>query len=312
MVMLRFLAHGNRFLEFALSHNALIISPDHRLLPEASGTDVLDDVEAFSTWMHDQLPSIAIREAWPASPDLGRVAAIGASSGGYLAMQMALLFSHKIDLKAVMSVCAPLNDISSGTLVPRGPRRILGSWPPPPRQAEALIRDYIRGIKPGTVRSEGDPADMWPMLLSIAREWNFLLPFSSVRCLSIRANIYYSFDNPLTRGGPITHLLIEQAWLPRLLGLRKNPRLDLTKTLDKVESIPPLWISHSEQDSIVSPIGTPDGRISPILTSLCAVSDSCRMLDRVCESGGREISRKSSPSYTEAGRSYVDRCLKHE
>ena len=160
-----------RFLEFALSHNALIVSPDHRLLPEAKGTDVLDDVEAFANWMHDELPSIAEQESWHASPDLARVAAIGASSGGYLAMQMALLFSAKVDVKAVMSVCAPLNDPSSGTLVPKGPRRILGSWPPAPRQAEALIRDYIRGVKPGTVRTEGDPVDMWPMLLSIAREF---------------------------------------------------------------------------------------------------------------------------------------------
>lgn len=192
MVTLEFPWIRCRFLEFTLSHNALIISPDHRLLPEATGTDVLDDVEAFADWMHDQLPSIADREAWHASPDLGRVAAVGASSGGYLAMQMALLFSKKIDVKAVMSVCAPLNDISSGTLVPRGPRRILGSWPPPPRQAEALIRDYIRGIKPGAVRSEGDPADMWPMLLSIAREWCFFFFFSFplVWCLSIRANVY--------------------------------------------------------------------------------------------------------------------------
>lgn len=134
--------------------------------------------------MHDDLPSIAERESWHASPDLGRVAAIGASSGGYLAMQMALLFSSKIDVKAVMSVCAPLNDPSSGTLVPRGPRRILGSWPPSPRQAEALIRDYIRGIKPGTIRSEGDPVDMWPMLLSIAREcyfpFHFLLTLGNI------------------------------------------------------------------------------------------------------------------------------------
>jgi pimeloyl-ACP methyl ester carboxylesterase len=169
-----------RFLEFALSHNALIISPDHRLLPEANGTDVLDDVEAFSNWMHDELPSIADRESWHASPDLGRVAAIGASSGGYLAMQMALLFSTKIDVKALMCVCAPLNGIGSGSVVPRGPRRILGSWPPPPRQAEALIRDYIRGIKSGTVRSEGDPLDMWPMLLSLVRECFFPILFLSI------------------------------------------------------------------------------------------------------------------------------------
>lgn len=182
-----FPSHGNlksmqiseccRFLEFAQEHNALVISPDHRLVPEANGTDVLEDIETFSNWIHDELPSIAERESWHASPDLDRVAAIGASSGGYMALQMALLFSTKVNVKAVMTVCSPLNDISSGTLVPKGPRRILGSMPPPPRQAEALIRNYIRGIKPGAVRTEGDPADMWPMLLSVAREYRFPLQF---------------------------------------------------------------------------------------------------------------------------------------
>ena len=50
----------------------------------------------------------------------------------------------------------------------------------------------------------------------------------------------------------LAHSLTEQGWLPRFLGVKKNPQLDLTQTLDKVDSIPPLWISHSEQDSIVS------------------------------------------------------------
>ena len=86
-------------------------------------------------------------------------------------MQIALLFPERVAVKAIISVCAPLNDVSSGTAVPRGHRRILGCWPPPPRQAEAVIREYIRSIKPGAVRSEGDPVDMWPMLLSMAREY---------------------------------------------------------------------------------------------------------------------------------------------
>lgn len=158
-----------RFLEFALSHNALIISPDHRLLPEANGVDVLADVEKFSAWMHDELPVIADKEGWSASPDLDRVAVVGASSGGYLAVQMAVLFSTKVNVKAIMSVCGPLSMTSGGTFTPRGHRQILGSWPPPPREAQALIRNYIRDLKPGAVRLEGDPADMWPLLLSIMR-----------------------------------------------------------------------------------------------------------------------------------------------
>lgn len=173
----------HRFIELAFTHNALIITPDHRLLPEANGTDILADVEAFSTWLHSSLPSIAATESWHAAPDMDRVAAFGASSGGWLAMQMALLFPAKVKLKALMTVCAPLNNTSGGNNIPKGPRMILGSWPPPPREAEALIRGYMRSAKAGSVRSAGDPADMWPMLLSIARELLLLLLVCAVRCL---------------------------------------------------------------------------------------------------------------------------------
>ena len=37
-------------LEFALSQDAMIVAPDYRLLPEACGADILDDMDAFWTW----------------------------------------------------------------------------------------------------------------------------------------------------------------------------------------------------------------------------------------------------------------------
>lgn len=158
-----------RSLQFAQSQSALIISPDYRLLPEANGSDILADVDEFSNWMRDELPSIADRESWHASPDLGRVACIGESGGGWLAMQSALLFSAKIDIKAVISISAPLDGSCTAKYTVPGPKVILGARPPPPREAEALIREYMRSFKPGAVRSEGDPAEMWQLLLCIFR-----------------------------------------------------------------------------------------------------------------------------------------------
>jgi len=162
--------------------------------------------------MRDGLPSIARRESWRASTDLTRVASLGESAGGNLALQSAFLFSSKIDIKAVICVSTLLGGSGSTKHTVPTPRVILGSRPPRTRQSEALIRDYIRNIEPGAVRSEGDPTKMWPLLLSI----------------------------------------VQQAWLPGLLGIKTNARLNLTLLLEEMESIPPLWIIHSKQDSVVS------------------------------------------------------------
>lgn len=163
------LTSAHRTLELALSRSAIVISPDYRLLPEASGVDILTDVEAFWTWMQRELPLIAARESWPAYPDLSRVVVLGESSGGYLAVQSALLCSTKINIKAVISISAPLDGSATmRTMVP-GPRMVMGARPPPPRQAQTLIRDYIRHGEPGVVRTEGDPLEMWTLLLSLLR-----------------------------------------------------------------------------------------------------------------------------------------------
>ncbi|CAI6338613.1 unnamed protein product [Periconia digitata] len=200
-------------IEFALSRNSIIVSPDYRLLPEASGSDILDDIRAFWEWMKNDFISVSERERWHARPNLGQVACMGESSGGYLALQSALLGSSGIDIKVVITISAPLDgDICIKRFGIPSPRMILGSWPPPPRRAEAIIRDYIRAIKPGTVRTEGDPVAMWPLLMCI----------------------------------------VQQARMPRLFGYQKNILLNATAMIDQANKLPPMWIIHSEQDSLVS------------------------------------------------------------
>ncbi|KAF4629656.1 hypothetical protein G7Y89_g8490 [Cudoniella acicularis] len=199
----------HRVIEFALSHKAVIISPDYRLLPEANGTDILADVQAFSQWVHDELSTILRHHHPDVTLNLDQVLAFGESAGGYLALQSAVLFSNILDIKAVISVSGPL-DNRVNAIVP-GPRVIMGMRPPSPRQAEALIREYIRKNKPGTVRTEGDSTEMWPLLLSIH----------------------------------------QQAWMPRLLGFKRDGRLSLTDSIAAEPCrLPPLLIIHPEHDSM--------------------------------------------------------------
>ena len=137
------------------------MAPDYRLLPEATGAEVLDDVQDFWRWLHNTLPTLTT--TWNAVPDLTRLACTGQSAGGYLAVQSALLFGELSQIKVVASMGGSLNTDIPSCRVP-GPRLILGRRPPPPGKAEQIIRTYVRSIQPQTVRTGGNVVDMWEFL----------------------------------------------------------------------------------------------------------------------------------------------------
>jgi len=197
-----------RLIEYALSKEAIIVAADYRLAPEANGTDILNDMEAFWSWLATTLPSIAHAQAWQAQPDLTRILCVGQSTGGCLAVQSALLHPE-LDIKAIVSLYAPLEyDVPTFT-VPH-PRRILGTMPPAPRQAEAIIRSYAKKNK-GHVRTAGDPAHMWELLLCV----------------------------------------MQQGRVPTFMNAWSDPRIDIISLLKEVKRIPPIWLIHGEDDTVV-------------------------------------------------------------
>lgn len=154
-------------LEFALSQDAMIVAPDYCLLPEATGADVMDDMDAFWTWFLDTLPRVTEFESWSVRPNINRIICAGHSAGGIIALHSALERPDAA-VKAVVSLYGPLySDVPE--LKMTRPRRILGSWPPPPRQAEANIRSYIQRTK-GTVRTHGDVMKMWGLVTCILQQ----------------------------------------------------------------------------------------------------------------------------------------------
>ncbi|RDL36342.1 uncharacterized protein BP5553_05694 [Venustampulla echinocandica] len=141
-------------LEFALSQDAMIVAPDYRLLPEATGADVMDDMDAFWTWFLGALPSVAESESWSVRPNVDHIICAGHSAGGIIALHSALERPDAA-VKAVVSLYGPLYGNVTELKMAR-PRKILGSWPPSPRQAEVNIRSYIKRTK-GSAATDGEP-----------------------------------------------------------------------------------------------------------------------------------------------------------
>ncbi|KAK4155641.1 Alpha/Beta hydrolase protein [Chaetomidium leptoderma] len=194
-------------LEFALSQRAMIVAPDYRLLPEACGADILQDMDAFWTWFLGTLPGMAASESWRVRPDVDHIVCAGHSAGASIAAHSALE-RPDAGIKALVSFYGALFD-SPDFKIAR-PRMIAGSWPPPPREAEAKIRSYIRRTK-GTVRTDGDPAEMWELFTSI----------------------------------------LQQGRLPRIYNQRPDPRLNILGRIEAKKSLPPIWLVHGQNDSVV-------------------------------------------------------------
>ncbi|KAM3504770.1 hypothetical protein MY11210_008228 [Beauveria gryllotalpidicola] len=205
------LARFDRALDFALAKGAIVISPDYRLMPEANGTAILADVEAFWHWVGAELLSLADKESWKGYPNIEQVITIGHSAGGYLAMQSWFLAPSRIKIKAIISISAPLDHKSVLQAQVPGFQDLGMVEKISSREAESFIKNFIAGLEPNSMRTSGDPIEMWMLFASISR----------------------------------------QGQIPRLLGFKKDHRLVLSSNFDRVDTMPPCWIIHTSEDSIV-------------------------------------------------------------
>lgn len=130
-------------LELAETHNAVIISPNYRLLPEATGVQILEDVDDFWGWLHSEALT-KILSPHQVDLDLDRVLAAGDSAGGILSIYLTL--SYPDQLRAGTAAYPQL------------------SWDPPaifPPSVNAMnaevpasyIDEYLAGLSPGYVES---------------------------------------------------------------------------------------------------------------------------------------------------------------
>ncbi|KAK4441997.1 Alpha/Beta hydrolase protein [Podospora aff. communis PSN243] len=156
-----------RLLEFAETKGAVVVSPCHRLLPEASGCDILDDVRDFWAWLNTSLARVVSATRDDVSVDLDRIAVAGQDSGGVLAL-LSVTDMSQVRLKmAIGQYCAM--DAESAVFNQKPPLLL-------PDQ-ESHLSDYLARIRPGTFRLSS-PYPEYAELLSAALEtgrWRELL-----------------------------------------------------------------------------------------------------------------------------------------
>ncbi|KAJ3342151.1 hypothetical protein HDU83_006220 [Entophlyctis luteolus] len=131
-------------LEYTLKHSAVMVTPDYRLMPEATGLEIVEDMADFWTWVLDgSLQRTIDDQVAGIEVDLAHILAYGDSAGGYLALQSGFLRPREIN--AVLSVF-PMTS-NEGKVTP------FGNAPTPTR----YLDEFLASIKPGAVVSSATP-----------------------------------------------------------------------------------------------------------------------------------------------------------
>lgn len=70
-----------RLIDFSEAQEAIVVTPDYRLIPEANGLEQLDDVQDLWKWVHQSLPTEISKISSKLSVNLDRIAVAGESAG---------------------------------------------------------------------------------------------------------------------------------------------------------------------------------------------------------------------------------------
>ncbi|KAI7969143.1 hypothetical protein EIK77_006048 [Talaromyces pinophilus] len=138
-------------LDLALNHNAIIISGNYRLMPEATGLQILEDVEDLWTYIHSPtLASLLHSRPIPIELDLDRLIVVGDSAGGLLGASLAL--SHPDDIRAGI-LAYPMIDVRSDAFCTPREKRITGL----PLVPKSVLTEHLQALEIGDIVSSAPP-----------------------------------------------------------------------------------------------------------------------------------------------------------
>jgi acetyl esterase/lipase len=146
-------------LDYCLQNSAMIVAADYRLMPECNGSDIMEDLSDFWTWVRDGLQSHLSTVRPGIEADLEKVIAYGESAGGTLAIQSGFVQPPGF-IKAVIAAYPGLN---SGV---KRAAPIMGAPTIPPN----ILEEFLKSIEPGKIVTSAEPPARMHIALSIAQQ----------------------------------------------------------------------------------------------------------------------------------------------
>jgi len=144
-----------------------MVAADHRLMPEATGLEILDDIADFWSWVRNHLGKYLSQIAPGIEPDLEHVLCAGASAGGYLAVQSGM--SQPIgSIKAIVAAY-PMLDIGSDWFTKEYTKELNGVKTLPRK----VLDDHLAAIKPGDVVTASTPPERFPLAIATVQQGRF-------------------------------------------------------------------------------------------------------------------------------------------
>ena len=161
----------NWILDLALLRGAIIVSADYRLIPEATGMDVLSDVSDLWTWVNGELQSLLSSRTAAAAPpqiDFAHILVVGDSSGGWLAMQSALT-QPAGSIKAVIGLYPQL-DVRDPFFNTRFEKPLFGM----PMLPAEIVDSRVKAMAPGAVVTSAYLPSRLDLTCSLVQNGRFL------------------------------------------------------------------------------------------------------------------------------------------
>ncbi|KAE8453399.1 hypothetical protein EG329_010260 [Mollisiaceae sp. DMI_Dod_QoI] len=137
----------------------MIVSAEYRLLPESSGSDMMDDISDFWDWIRNDLQYQISKLKSGIEVDLLKIAVQGGSAGGTLAIQSGF-YQPAGFIKAVI---ATYPGLATGA---KREKPIMGAPTIPP----AVLEEYLKNMKPESIVTSADPPAPMQIALSLAQQ----------------------------------------------------------------------------------------------------------------------------------------------
>ncbi|TAQ90289.1 hypothetical protein B7494_g1365 [Chlorociboria aeruginascens] len=143
-------------LDYALLHSAIIVAADYRLMPEATGQDLLHDVSDFWTWLRQDLQA---HLAPGIVADHSKTIAYGESAGGYLAIHSGL--TQPVGAVKAVIATYPIIDCDAKYEKP-----IFGAPALPPH----ILANFLASLVPGKIVTSAKPPKRMDLALSAVQQ----------------------------------------------------------------------------------------------------------------------------------------------